>query len=79
MKSLVWLELNSNTPSLLIESFVLYSRVPHGFLNSSPPFDLQLITANEWLGFNPNERTYCFGTAMTGWPDEIAFLITFEN
>lgn len=59
-----------------MESFVLSSRVPQEFLNSSPPFDLQLITANEWLGLRPKVRIYCLGTAITGWPAEMAFLIT---
>lgn len=79
MKSLVWFELNSKTPYLLIESFVLSSRVPQLFLNSRPPFDLALITANEWFGLSPNEVTSCFGTARTGWPDEIAVLMTLAN
>ena len=76
MKSLVWFELNSNTPYLLIESLVLYSSVPHEFLSSTPPFDLQFMTGNEWLGLMPKERISCFGTAITGWPAEIALRIT---
>lgn len=79
MNSLVWFELSSKTPYLLIESFDLSSMVPQEFLNSTPPFDLQLITAKEWFGLRPNERTSCLGTAITGCPAEIAFLITFAK
>jgi hypothetical protein len=79
INSFVWFELNSKSPSLLMESFDRSSMVPQLFLSSTPPFDLQLITANEWFGFKPKETTYGLGTARTGCPAEMAFLMTLAK
>lgn len=53
MNSFVWFELNSKIPSLLKANLDLSYKVPHEFLSSRPPVDLQLITANELLGLRP--------------------------
>lgn len=74
INSFVWFELNSNVPSLLNANLDFSYKVPHEFLSSRPPVDLQPITVKELLGLRPSDKIYGFGTARTGCPAAIAFL-----
>lgn len=74
INSLVWFELNSKTPSLLNAKLDFYCNVPHEFLNSRPPVDLQPNTVKELLGLRPSDKISGFGTAKIGCPAASAFL-----